>query len=121
MKRARLVLTVSLAFLIVSSVSAYLGFRAGQTRSLGLQKGTLVGTLDALERIRSGDTEGGIRRIESLCFMSAEILMADSHYRSNFTVRTFTPKLISYRRAYRTNQNDWSPMEQQLEIFLSQK
>jgi len=118
MKRSTLIVVAVAALLVVGALSAFIAYRAGQRHSLGLQKGTLVGTLSALEDIRRGDVQAGTQRIESLCFMSAVVLMADDHYQSDFAVRTFTPTLISYRQRYRTNQADWTPMEQRLERLL---
>lgn len=120
MKRSTLIIAAVAALLTVGALSSFIAYRAGQRHSLGLQKGTLVGTLAALEDIRRGDVQSGTRRIESLCFMSAVVLMADDHYQSDFAVRTFTPTLISYRQSYRTNQADWTPMEQRLESLLTQ-
>lgn len=120
MKRPALVVTTIAALFMVGAISSFVAYRAGQRHSLGLQKGTLVGTLSALEDIRRGDIQGATKRIESLCFMSAVVLMADEHYQSDFSVRTFTPTLVSYRQSYRTNQADWTPTEQRLENLLTQ-
>lgn len=120
MTRPATLVAAAAALLAVSALSLFFAYRAGQRHSLGLQKGTLVGTLAALEDIRRGDVEGGTRRIESLCFMSAVVLMADDHYQSDVAVRTFTPTLVNYRHSYCTNQADWTPMERQLESLLAQ-
>lgn len=47
------------------------GYRRGCDQALILENGTFVGTFDALEKLRSGDVEGGTRRIETLCFAAA--------------------------------------------------
>lgn len=119
MKRLPIILAAAV-LLAAGTIASVIAYRAGQRRSLGLQQGTLVATLSALEDIRRGDIQGGTRRIESHCFATAVVLMADDHYRSSFVLRTFTPSLVSYRQTYRTDQADWTPMERQLEILLAQ-
>lgn len=119
MKRPLFIITVVAVLLAGGALLTFTGYRAGQRHTLGLQKGTFVGTVDALERIRKGDIEGGTRRIESLCFSSAVSLMTDSHYRENVAVRTLTPSLVSYRQSFRTNQSEWTPMERRLERLLA--
>jgi hypothetical protein len=48
-----------------------LGYWRGFDRALLLQNGTFVGTVDALEKLRSGDVDAGTRRIEALYFSAA--------------------------------------------------
>jgi hypothetical protein len=87
--------------------------------SLGLEKGTLVVSLDALQKLRNGDVAGGIGRIETMCFLSANLLLGDSDYSTNPTVKAMATELLAYRSTYRTNRAEWTPVEEQLQELFS--
>jgi hypothetical protein len=110
-----------IAGVLFGAVFGYLGYQAGNRRALGLQRGALVGSLDALERIRAGDIARGTALAEQQCFMSAVLLLEDEHYQSDVNVRSAMPRLISYRQSYRTNRTEWTPIEHRLESLLVQK
>ena len=99
----------------------YLGHQAGYREALGTQKAILVGSLDALERIRAGDIGRGTALAEEQCYLSAVLLLGDDHYRSDVGVRSIAQRLISYRQTYRTNQTEWTSLEHGLESLLVQK
>lgn len=84
-----------------------------------MQTGTYVGTLDALDKIRAGDVTGGTRRIEALCFSSANVVYGDYVFRHDFpgqfVGKTMIDDLQRYRQTYRTNSAEWTPMERSLE------
>jgi len=120
MKPTTLIAAV-IAVVIFSALSGYLGYEAGNRRGLGIQRGVLVGGLDALESIRVGDVARGTALAEQQCFMSAVILLDDGHYKSDVNVRSVTPKLIRYWQSYRTNRTEWTPIELRLESLLAQK
>ena len=119
MKYLTILLTALVAAVVVGPVSWYTGHRSGMHASLGLQKGTLVGTIDALQKIRKGDVDGGTQRIETMCFLSAVLLLDDGDYAANPSVKGMVPQLVAYRDAYRTNQAEWTPVEQRLQTLLS--
>lgn len=121
MKYKNILLTALISALLVGTASSFVAYRAGMQRSLGLQKGTLLGTTDALRKLRSGDIEGGTRRIETMCFLSAVLLLDDPQYAANPTVRMMIPEVVAYRHTYRTNRSDWTTAEERLELLLSQK
>jgi hypothetical protein len=102
-----------------STASSFLAYRAGFARAKQLQKGTFVGTLDALQKLRAGDVADGTRRIEALCFSAAGMLYSDPDYRDQFVTRTFAPVLIQYRAAYRGNRTILQ-MQDGLRIPISQ-
>ena len=101
------------------SVCWLVAYRAGFAYAKQLQKGTFVGTMDALHKLRAGDIVGGTHRIETLCFCAADMLYSDPAYRDQFVTKTLASDLIQYRATYRTNSTDWTPMEQQLEKHLA--
>lgn len=57
--------------------------------------------------------------METLCFLSADLLLGDSDYAANTPVKTMVPLLLDYRDAYRTNRAEWSPVEEDLQMLLS--
>jgi len=103
--------------------SYFLGYQRGYHRALLLQTGTFVGTLDALDKIRTGDVTGGTQRIEPLCFMSANIVYGDFVFRhdffGHFVGKSMIDDLKHYRQTYRTNSAEWTPIEQNLEKNLA--
>src|SRR5262249_32159163 len=108
MKTRNAILAALAAAVVISILTGYFAHEAGYRTALGLKKSSLVGTLDGLERIRGGDAARGTALIEQDCFVSAVQLMGDEHYRSDIDVRGVTPRLISYRHSYRTNQAEWT-------------
>jgi hypothetical protein len=105
---------------ICSLVTYRLAYNAGFARAKELQKGTFVGALGVLEKLRAGDVAEGTRRVETMCFLSATLLYGDPDYRDHFITKTFAPELIHYRATYRTNRTEWTPMEEELETYLAQ-
>lgn len=93
-------------------------YRNGFARAKVFQQGTFVGTIDALEKFRTGQTDEGIRRIESLCFSAANSLYEDPRYRDHIVTESFAQPLMQYREAYRTNRAEWTPAEERLERLL---
>jgi hypothetical protein len=118
MKNTTAVLSALLTALIVGPACWWAGHRDGMHESLGLEKGTLVGSIDALQKLRSGDIEGGTQRVEKMCFLSADLLLGDSQYAVNSTVKAMVPGLLAYRNTYRTNRADWTPAEERLQALL---
>jgi hypothetical protein len=104
--------------------SYWIGDQRGYHRALRLQSGTFVGTLDALDKIRLGDIDGGTRRIEALCFSSANIIYGDFVFQHDFPGQfvgnTMKDDLTHYRRTYRTNAAEWNVTEKNLEKHLAQ-
>ncbi len=119
MKRAIIALLISVVACVICSLVTYsIGYRTGFARAKIFQQGTLVGTIDALEKIRAGQLDQGTRRIESLCFSAANGLYEDPSYRDHFITKTFAQPLIHYRDTYRTNRAEWTPAEERLEGLL---
>ena len=103
----------------IAWVSYSIGHRRGFELGLVLeQKGTFVGTFDALQKIRSGDIEGGTRRIESSCFAAAATVYA-GRPETELVAKSFLADFRHYRQTYRNNRADWSIMEQNLERELA--
>ncbi len=117
MKRI-IISAVLLAVVCAAAWAAYsIGHRRGFDRALGLQNGTFVGTFDALQKIRAGDVEGGTRRIETLCFSSANTVYSDRPA-GDFVAKTFLDEFRKYRQTYRNNATEWTIAEQNLERKL---
>jgi len=118
----RTILSVSIlvvACSICALVTYRIAYRAGFAHAKVVQQGTLVGTIDALEKIRAGQLDEGTDRIESLCFSAANGLYEDPGCRDNFITKTFAAPLIHYRDTYRTNRTEWTPAEVRLEGLLA--
>jgi hypothetical protein len=82
--------------------------------------GNFESDFSALQRLRTGDTEGAIRRIEAHAFMDATLLLYDRHAEHK-ALDIFIPQLVDYRHSYRGSPSDWSPMEQNLERLLASR
>ena len=82
-------------------------------------KAAFVMTLGALDKLRAGDTNDGIRKIESLCFASAIVVYSDPAYRDSNVSLLYAPDLIQYRSRYHSNQARWTPAETNLEAILA--
>lgn len=120
------ILVVLVALLVVCGIgySSYIfGFQRGYHRALILQNGTFVGSLDALDKLRVGDVKGGTERVEAMCFASANIVYGDyvsrNGWAGQFVGKTMLDDLKRYRRTYRTNSSEWTPMERSLESNLA--
>lgn len=120
MKRTIFLVVILIAACAVCSFFTYrLAYAAGFASAKQLQKGTFFGSLDSLLKLRVGDIPEGTRRLETLCFSSAEMLYGDPAYRDDFVTKTFASELIQYRATYRTNSVEWTPAEQKLETALA--
>jgi hypothetical protein len=113
------ILALVVACAICSLVTYRLAYAAGFARAKELQKGTFVGTMDALAKLRAGQTDDGIQRIESLCFSAANTLYEDPRYRDHIVTKSFAQPLIHYRKTYRTSRAEWTPAEERLEGLLA--
>ena len=117
MKRLLVIGLVLLLVCVAAWGGYFLGDQHGFDRALVLRGGEFVGTLDALQKLRAEDIEGGTRRIESLCFAAANTVYGK--LASGFVAKTFIDELRQYRQTYRTNSAEWSPAEQNLEAKLA--
>ena len=88
MKRIFIIVIVSLVVCGAAAASYFIGYQRGYHQALILQTGTYVGTLDALDKIRAGDTAAGAQRIEALCFSSANTVYGDFVFRNGFVGHT---------------------------------
>jgi hypothetical protein len=82
-------------------------------------KAAFVMSMGALDKLRAGDTNDGIRKIESLCFASAIVVYSDPTYRDSHVSLLYAPDLIQYRSKYRSNHAEWTPAETKLETILA--
>lgn len=82
-------------------------------------KATFVMTMGALDKLRAGDTNDGMRKIESLCFASAIVVYSNPNYRDSNVSLLYAPDLIQYRSKYRSNRSEWTPAETHLETILA--
>jgi hypothetical protein len=112
-------LAVFAVLLVLATAAAgFFAYRAGYQRALGLQRGTFVLTLAALQDMRAGKTEEATSRIESLCYSSALTMLQSPRWHDTFSMQTFRPELIEYRRRYAKPEAEWTPAEQILEGYL---
>ena len=77
---------------------------------------SFVSDYAALKRLRAGDVPAATRGIESHTFMSASEIFSRDHDQA---IDSFRPELVAYRRQYRANPREWTPMEQDLERVLA--
>jgi hypothetical protein len=120
MKRTILFIVVLVVACTISSLLTYrITYHTGLIRTRVCQQGTVVGAMDALEKLKAGQTDEGTRRIESLCFSAANALYEDPNCRDYFVTKTFAAPLIHYRDTYRTNRAEWTPAEERLEGLLA--
>ena len=116
MKRIAL---LSALLVLVGAVCASFGYRAGSHHRNLWVDSTFVGTLEALKRLRAGETASGIDRIEAMCFSAAYVLYDSPKLRDDVTTTLNLKDLRDYRATYRTNSANWYPTEQRLEQVLA--
>jgi len=112
-------ISIILATLSVVALCSFVSYRAGFAHAKQLQKGTFIASLESLEKLRAGDFMEATRKMESLCFSSANMIYGDPAYHNELVTRTFAPELIQYRAIYRTNHADWTATEEQLDTHLA--
>jgi hypothetical protein len=101
--------------------SGYFAYQYGRQHVVTARASSAIITLDALKKLRAGDLAQATSELESLCFCDSEEALSGSGWRSDAFRKIEVPSLMAYRATYRTNQADWSPMEQRLETLLTQK
>src|SRR6266542_148840 len=105
--------------------SGYVGYRVGERvgdhRVTTGRAANAVIVLDALEKLKAGDVIEATRTLGRRCFADAAGVLSDTGWRVEAYQKMGVPSLIAYRERYRTNQADWTPMEQKLEKLLAQK
>ena len=132
---------VRLILIVLIGAAAWIGYSigqhhasAGQQRETSLeeamkspdfqlgvileQKGTFVVSFGALQKLRAGDINGGIRSLQSLCFAAADTVYS-GHPETRFVAKSFLSDFKHYRRTYCTNSADWTITEQNLERKLA--
>jgi hypothetical protein len=77
--------------------------------------------LDTAKKLRTGKVAEATADQEARCFASAAEVLSESGWRSQAFRKIMDSSLVNYKRTYRTNQADWTPMEQRLENLLAQK
>ena len=111
----------SILIVLTALTCGLAGYYIGKQRerhhvTLRLIEGSFVSDYAALKRLRAGDVGAATRGIESHTFMSACEIFSGGHDQA---MDSFRPELIAYRRQYRTNPREWTPMEQDLERVLA--
>ena len=101
--------------------SGYVGFASGRQQVATARAASAIVTLDALKKLKAGDLAQATSELEGHCFMDSEEVLSGSGWRSDAFRKIAVPSLVAYRDIYRTNQADWSPIEQRLQILLAQK
>ena len=120
-----------LVLVIVVSGAAWAAYSIGHQRGheLGLQRGHELGLIDerrgdfvesfnALQKLRAGDIDGSIHKMEIVCFSDAYTVYGGSPD-TRLVAETFNVDFRHYRQTYRTNSADWSVTEQNLEKMLA--
>jgi hypothetical protein len=112
---------ISILIVLTALTCAVAGYQTGKRRerhrvTVPLIEGSFVSDYAALKRLRAGDVAAATRGIESHAFMSACEIWSGDH---NQGIDCFRPELVGYRRQYRANPHEWTPMEQELERVLA--
>ena len=94
-------------------------YRAGFAAAKRMQLGTFIVSLGALEKLRSGDVQVATRKMQAVCFSSADMLYSDPAYHDQSAIKLFGPELIDYLAMYCTNRSEWTPVEQKLQKDLA--
>jgi hypothetical protein len=114
MKRIR-----SLVILLTAcAVCVVVSYHYGYDRALRIQNGTFIVSLSALQDMRAGETVKATRKVEDICFGAADLLYGNPAFRKESVSVMFAPELKQYRAAYRTNSEDWSTVEVDLDKEL---
>jgi hypothetical protein len=122
MKRYLLPFVVLIICCAVSGYVCYrVGERVGNNRVTTGRAASAVLMLDALEKLKAGDVDEVTLALERRCFADAAGVLSDTGWRVEAFQKIGVPSLIAYRQSYRTNQTEWTPMEQKLENLLAQK
>jgi hypothetical protein len=114
MKRIR---TLVIGFL-ACAVCVIVSYHFGYERALRIQNSTFIVSLSALQDLHASNINEATRKMEDLCFGSAELLYSDPTFRKERVSIIFAPELKLYRATWRTNSSDWSPVEKDLEKDL---
>jgi hypothetical protein len=94
-------------------------YRAGFAAAKHMQLGTFIVSLSALEDLRAGDAQGATRKMQAVCFSSADMIYSDPAYHDQSEVKLFGPELIEYQTTCLTNHSEWTSMAQKLEKDLA--
>jgi len=119
MKRLSIAAAAVLLLCAVAYAGYTLGYQRGLEHALVRANSDFVGALDALQKLRAGDIDGGIKRVESTAFSCANTVYASDRPRCQKVGEMLLNELRQYRQTYRTNSADWSPAEQLLEAKLA--
>jgi hypothetical protein len=111
----------SILIVLTALTCGLAGYYVGKQRerrhvTVPLIEGSFVSDYAALKRLRAGDVAAATRGIESHAFMSASEIFSGAHDQA---IDSFRPELVAYRRQYRANPREWTPMEQELERVLA--
>ena|SRR3974390_2641587 len=111
---------IIVAVVLSGSVAGFIGYAVGRQQATTVHAATAISSFDTIKKLRAGQLAEAIARQEAKCFASSTAVLSESGWRSEAFRKTMVSGLTEYRRAYRTNQAEWSPTEQRLERLLSQ-
>ena len=113
---------LSLLFIATAIIFSAAGFWVGRYRehriANSLIAGSFINNFDALEKLRSGDTDSTTRSLERHSFLHATFLLNDPAPQPQQVIAMYRSRLVAYRQTYRTDPSEWTPMEQKLEQLL---
>lgn len=111
-------ISIIAAVVLSASVAGYIGYAVGRQKATSAYIANAISSYDTMKKLRAGQLAEAITVQEDRCFASATDVLSESGWRSEAFRKIMASGLTQYRRAYRTNQVEWSPMEQQLERLL---
>jgi len=111
---------IIVAVVLTGSVAGFTGYAVGRQQVTTVNASTAISSFDTIKKLRAGQLPEAIARQEAKCFASAAAVLSKSGWRSEAFRKIMVSGLTEYRRAYCTNQAEWSPTEQRLERLLAQ-
>ncbi len=120
------VIIFGILLVISCAASAYVSYSIGYQKShylaQRLRYGDVVVSLDALNDLRAGQADGGIKKVEAIFFSDAQMVYHDPEFQQQFagiTNAAFSTEVRQYLASYHTNRSAWTPVMVRLESDLA--
>ena len=111
---------IILAVVCSGMAAGSLGYAFGKQRAITAHAATAISSFDTIKKLRMGELAAATSVQEARCFASSAYVLSESGWRAEGFRKILLPSLLEYRHTYRTNQAEWTPMEQRLERLLAQ-
>lgn len=88
--------------------------------AIGIQRGTLVAEVSALQSLRKGNTSEAIETLERHSYVTAVILLENPVWKTDLAVQMFAVELKHYRKQHAQPESKWTVTEKRLEELLKE-